>query len=106
MTAFDIMNELLYNGIIFNDDDNIRSIEKIYMNCLLQLNALVEKNIFIEYTPVQISFAIVAFNRELYGLSDKSSFFESVYNISESLYEGCLKMLRTKVKIKQKTVTA
>lgn len=102
VTAYDIMTDVLYNGIIFSDDDNSRCVDKIYLNCLLQLNAFVEKQLFLNYTPIQIVFAIVAFNRELYGLSDKKDLFEKIYNISESLYGDCLKMLRTKVRVQRK----
>ena len=102
VTAFDIMTDVLYNGIIFSDDDNTRCVDKIYLNCLLQLNAFVEKQLFLSYTPIQIVFAIVSFNRELYGLNDRTDLFEKIYNIRESLYEDCLKKLRTKVKVQRK----
>ena len=102
VTAFDIMTDVLYNGIIFSDDDNTRCVDKIYLNCLLQLNAFVEKQLFLSYTPIQIVFAIVSFNRELYGLNDRTNLFEKIYNIRESLYEDCLKKLRTKVKVQRK----
>ena len=102
VTAFDIMTDVLYNGIIFSDDDNTRCVDKIYLNCLLQVNAFVEKQLFLSYTPIQIVFAIVSFNRELYGLNDRTDLFEKIYNIRESLYEDCLKKLRTKVKVQRK----
>ena len=102
VTAFDIMTDVLYNGIIFSDDDNTRCVDKIYLNCLLQLNAFVEKQLFLSYTPIQIVFAIVSFNRELYGLNDRTDLFEKIYNIRESLYADCLKELRSKVKVQRK----
>lgn len=101
VTAYDIMTVLLFNGIVFNEDANLGCIEKIYLNCLLQLNCFVEKHIFLNYTPIQIVFAIIAFNRELYGLSNQNFLFEKIYSISESLYIDCLKMLKTKIKIQK-----
>ena len=106
VTSFDIMTDVLYNGIMFSDDDSTQCVDKIYLNCLLQLNAFVEKQIFLNYTPIQIVFAIVAFNRELYGLKDRRDLFEKIYNISESSYGDCLKMLRTKVKVQRKSLAA
>ena len=69
VTVFDIMNDILHKGILFIDE-NTRMIDKIYLSCLVQLNAIVENKIILNYKETDIVFSIIAFTRELYGLKE------------------------------------
>ena len=100
ITNFDICNFILDNGIIFTGESP-RNIDKIYLSCLFQLNAVVEKKKFLNYNPIEIVFSIISFTRELYGLEPKYDIFEKIYKIPLSSYEKCLNKLKSKIHVKK-----
>ena len=80
VTAFDILNALLHVGITFNDEEQpTKSLEKMYFGCLLQLNSFVEQKVFVNYTPIEIAFAIVAFTRELYEFNNEMNLVQQFH---------------------------
>ena len=81
VTVFDIMNDILHKGILFIDE-NTRMIDKIYLSCLVQLNAIVENKIILNYKEIDIVFSIIAFTRELYGLKNRSYVFDEIYGMT------------------------
>ena len=80
VTMYDIMNDVLYRGIVFIDE-NTRILDKIYLSCLVQLNAIVENKMCLNYKETDIVFSIIAFTRELYGMEDRSYVFEEIYGV-------------------------
>ena len=81
VTVFDIMNDILHKGILFIDE-NTRIIDKIYLSCLVQLNAIVENKIIFNYKETDIVFSIIAFTRELYGLKNRSYVLDEIYGMT------------------------
>ena len=110
LTAFDVLNVLLCNGIAFEDevsDMKEQIIDKMYLNCVIHINNFVEKKNYVNYSPIEIAFAIVVINRELYGLKrELHGIFSFIYNISENSYQGLLHTLLKKNKRNTKCALA
>ena len=101
LNAFDVLNMLLWNGIAFEEEvgDMKGQIDKMYLNCVIHINNFVEKKNYVNYSPIEIAFAIVVINRELYGLKrELHGIFSVIYNISENSYQGLLHTLLKKNK--------
>ena len=109
LTAFDVLNMLLWNGIAFEEevsDMKGQIIDKMYLNCVIHINNFVEKKNYVNYSPIEIAFAIVVINRELYGLKrELNRIFSVIYNISENSYQGLLHTLLKKNKRNTKCVS-
>ena len=104
VTAFDILNALLHVGITFSDEEQpTKSLEKMYFGCLLQLNSFVEKKVFVNYTPIEIAFAIVAFTRELYEFNNEMNFslLCDMFNISAGSYCECFMLFKSKIRVQK-----
>lgn len=104
VTAFDILNALLHVGITFNDEEQpTKSLEKMYFGCLLQLNSFVEKKVFVNYTPIEIAFAIVAFTRELYEFNNEMNLVLlcDMFNISAGSYCECYMLFKSKIRVQK-----
>ena len=109
LNAFDVLNMLLWNGIAFEEEvgDMKLQIEKMYLNCIIQINNFVEKKNYVNYSPVAIAFAIVIINRELYGLKrELNGIFSYIYNISENSYRELLSTLLRKNKRNTKSLSS
>lgn len=104
VTAFDILNALLYVGITFSDEEQpTKSLDKMYFGCLLQLNSFVEKKVFVNYTPIEIAFAIVAFTRELYEFRNDMNLLLlcETFNISAGSYYDCYSLFKSKIRVQK-----
>lgn len=99
-TAYDILSLLLYNGIVF-EDDNIRLLNKVYIACFIQLNNLIEKQYIANYSPYQIAFSIVTISREIYGLRPRYKLFAYLYILNVASYSDCLNCIKSKIQIKK-----
>jgi hypothetical protein len=109
LNAFDVLNMLLWNGIAFEEEvsDMKGQIDKMYLNCVIHINNFVEKKNYVNYSPIEIAFAIVVINRELYGLNrELHGIFSLIYNISENSYQGLLRTLLKKNKRNTKCALA
>ena len=88
VTAFDILNALLHVGITFNDEEQpTKSLEKVFIN----------------YTPIEIAFAIVAFTRELYEFNNEMNLVLlcDMFNISADSYCECFMLFKSKIRVQK-----
>lgn len=99
-TAYDILSILLYNGIVFEDENN-KKINQIYLTCILQLNNLVEKSYFLNFSSLQISFSIVFLIRTVFGLELRKDIFKELYGYPFECFETCYNFLRSKMKVEK-----
>ena len=102
-TTYDILSFLLENGITFSYEKdfllkNNINVNKLNLNCFLQLNRLVEKKFYIKFNPIDLAFSIIFLIREKYVLDDLILLFEEIYGIQFD--KKCLEFLKTKVKLK------
>lgn len=100
VTPYDSLSFLLNNGIIFEEEKKV-PLEKIYFSCLLQLNMLVEKSLFIKFTPFQLAFSIISLTRYITGLNPRNEFLEELYGYDIEHYVECYNSLKSKIKINQ-----
>lgn len=88
-STYDWLKFLLYNGIIFSNE-NKPKIEEVYNYSKSILAMITNGKIFIMYTPKQISFAIVESTRDHYGFSKENfEIMRVLYNYPFDLYENC-----------------
>ena len=104
-TAYDILNLLLDNEILFSYEKEflrIHNIEtsNVYFNCFIQLYKLVDKKFYIKFTSIELAFSIIAFIRKSFGLEDLHILFGQIYSFKYENYSKCFEFLLTKLKVK------
>ena len=104
-TAYDILNFLLDNEILFSYEKEflrIHNIEtsNVYFNCFIQLYKLVDKKFYIRFTSIELAFSIIAFIRKSFGLEDLHILFGQIYSFKYENYSKCFEFLLTKLKVK------
>ena len=104
-TAYDILNVLLDNKILFSyEKEFLRNhnveITNVYFNCFIQLFKLVDKKFYIRFTSIELAFSIIAFVRKAFGLEDLHILFGQIYSFKYENYSKCFEFLLTKLKIK------
>ena len=99
-TADDILSLLLYNGVVFDDEDKSK-IEKIYLTSLLQLNGLIEKSFFVNFSPLQMAFSVVFLIRSVFGMEIRKDIFTALYGYPFESFESCYKFLKSKMRIEK-----
>ena len=100
-SAYDWLNILLSNGILFeNEIKNINILGNIYIYTQKLLTILTSKIIFCKYSPMQIAFSIVQLSREKYlhkNSENSKRLFKSLislYGVDFSDYEECYNAIK------------
>lgn len=94
-TSYTILNYLMICGYIFNNEFEIKEMDKIYDECLKILNFCVEQNeIYINYNPVQIVFGIIYLIRKRNNLKTNIiKYMNDLFNVKFSSIKECIKLI-------------
>ena len=104
-TAYDILNLLLDNEILFSYEKvflRIHNVEisNVYYNCFIQLYKLVDKKFYIRFNSIELAFSLIAFIRKSFGLENLQNLFGQIYSYKYENYSKCFEFLITKLKTK------
>lgn len=100
---YDLLNFLLYNGIIF-EKEKVENLPYVYFNCFLLLNSIKEKNFYTKFNSFQIAFSIVFVMRNAIGLENGNKYFEEIYDFHLDDFRECYDTLKGQIKPKKAKV--
>ena len=94
-TSYTILNYLMICGYIFNNEIEIKKMDKMYDECLKILNFCIEQNeIYINYNPVQIVFGIIYLVRKRYNLKTNIiKYMNDLFNVKFCSIKECIKLI-------------
>ena len=108
-TAYDWLNTLLNNGIIFEGEINDKNdLSKIHNYTLTLLTTITTKIYFFQFTSLEIALSIVHISRDkLFAKKEIKSenLFElilSIYGIKFQYYEECYKKIKEDIELNEK----
>ena len=94
-TSYTILNYLMICGYIFNNEIEIKKMDKMYDECLKILNFCIEQNeIYVNYNPVQIVFGIIYLVRKRYNLKTNIiKYMNDLFNVKFCSIKECIKLI-------------
>ena len=94
-TSYTILNYLMICGYIFNNEIEIKKMDKMYDECLKILNFCIEQNeIYVNYNPVQIVFGIIYLVRKRYNLKNNIiKYMNDLFNVKFCSIKECIKLI-------------
>ena len=94
-TSYTILNYLMICGYIFNNEIEMKKMDKMYDECLKILNFCIEQNeIYVNYNPVQIVFGIIYLVRKRYNLKTNIiKYMNDLFNVKFCSIKECIKLI-------------
>ena len=94
-TSYTILNYLMICGYIFNNEIEMKKMDKMYDECLKILNFCIEQNeIYVNYNPVQIVFGIIYLVRKRYNLKTNIiKYINDLFNVKFCSIKECIKLI-------------
>jgi hypothetical protein len=88
ITPYDVLMDILHTGFIFEGEDfNYNKMCYIYSNLENILYVFSQNNSYIEMSPKKIAVSIIAFARELLGLTPLNDVLKQIFCINENNIE-------------------
>lgn len=100
---YDLLNLVLHNGILL-EEEKVENLPYVYLNCLLLLNSIKEKNFCVKYNSLQIVFSIIFVMRNAFGLDKNNNFFEEIYDYHMDEFRECFEIIKGQIKLKKAKV--